>query len=328
MKMKYLIKIFIGVFVFMMTNLAELNAADQGDCGQNCWYTYKDGTITFSVKDENNPTPAIISKTITNYSLSGSIKDVIINEGITEVYQNGSADYIIQSIGTPGGKLVIPSTMTSFGDRSTFSLPFDTVEINSKNMSFGISGLAFTTNATPTIVMQADANITFDSQLQYVPGQGKWFLPASINIACKGNPDICLSKFGNSLNNMDKTAIHADYYSEMDSNQNITLQYFDDGYGVLNAQGFYDIYDFNDQFIEYSNLARTEIYDQSGTLLEKHDSNGNLLNSYSHHPDGSVSIFDSNGKLIGITGKRIFTVDEATALVSGKGNNTFILKYR
>ena len=37
--------------------------------------------------------------------------------------------------------------------------------------------------------------------------------------------------------------------------------------------------------------------------------------------------YDANGKLIGLKGKRIFTIDEATALVQNN-KNTFTLKYR
>lgn len=44
--------------------------------------------------------------------------------------------------------------------------------------------------------------------------------------------------------------------------------------------------------------------------------------------DGSVYQYDKEGKLIAITGKRIYTVEEATALVRPKGKNTFSIRYR
>lgn len=68
--------------------------------------------------------------------------------------------------------------------------------------------------------------------------------------------------------------------------------------------------------------------DSNGNTLATYDSNGNLLTSYAYHDDGSVSTYDASGKLIALQGKKIFSVDEATALVSGNGKNKFTIKYR
>ena len=71
-------------------------------------------------------------------------------------------------------------------------------------------------------------------------------------------------------------------------------------------------------------------YDDNAHMIGKniYDNQGNLLKQYVYQSDGSISVYDQFGKLIGLQGKRILTVDEVTALVSGKGNNTFKLRYR
>ncbi len=66
--------------------------------------------------------------------------------------------------------------------------------------------------------------------------------------------------------------------------------------------------------------------DEEGYPLMVYDGYGQIKKAYAYNPDGSVAIYDKDGKLISLTGKRIFTVEEASSLVTGK--NTFKLKYR
>ncbi len=61
-------------------------------------------------------------------------------------------------------------------------------------------------------------------------------------------------------------------------------------------------------------------------ILAKYDAHGNLMYTYEYNSDGSAKYYDAHGKLIGFKNKRIYTVDEAMMVVSGK--NTFKLKYR
>lgn len=67
-------------------------------------------------------------------------------------------------------------------------------------------------------------------------------------------------------------------------------------------------------------------YDANGRLMEKYDGR-TLLEKYVYNSDGSVTTYGANGQIIGIQGKRIYTIDEATALVKNN-KNTFTLKYR
>ncbi len=67
--------------------------------------------------------------------------------------------------------------------------------------------------------------------------------------------------------------------------------------------------------------------DENGKVLATYDGNGRILSKYLYDTDGSISIYNANGKLIGLQGKRILSVEEATALVKNN-KNTFKIKYR
>ena len=69
--------------------------------------------------------------------------------------------------------------------------------------------------------------------------------------------------------------------------------------------------------------------DENGKIIGRYeyDADGNLKQYTQQKDDGSLYSYDKNGKLIGIEGKRIFTVEEASALVKDN-KNTFKLKYR
>ena len=297
---------------------AQAFAADSGSCGENCVYSYDPSTQTLTYTGTGPNGSGVISKTSVNYGLSGTVKNAIISEGITEVVFPGNTHTILRDMGTSDGKLVIPSTMTSFGNDTAARLGFGTVEINSKNISFNYSSISFKNVANAAIILSADANITMDDNAFYWPWAGDLSLPTTLNIACKGNPDTCLLKFGNALNRMNQNNIHADYYEERDENGNLTLQYHDNGYYKYDTEG---------NITERWNLDGTEQYDSKGNVIGKYDEKGNMLKSFVYGDDGSVSIYDASGKLIGLQGKRILTVDEASALVKDN-KNTFTLKYR
>ena len=79
--------------------------------------------------------------------------------------------------------------------------------------------------------------------------------------------------------------------------------------------------------IEYGEDNSFTVYNKNGEIIGKWDSHGDVIARYVKGSDGSTSIYDKFGKLIGLQGKRILTVDEATALVKDN-KNTFKLKYR
>ena len=79
--------------------------------------------------------------------------------------------------------------------------------------------------------------------------------------------------------------------------------------------------------IEYGEDNSFTVYNKNGEITGKWDSHGDVIARYVKGSDGSVSIYDKFGKLVGIQGKRILSVDEASALVKNN-KNTFTLKYR
>ena len=71
----------------------------------------------------------------------------------------------------------------------------------------------------------------------------------------------------------------------------------------------------------------SETYDANGNVLAKYSKSGDLLAQYVYEDDGSITIYDGKGNIIGFKDKRIYTVEEATKVVKPQGN-TFTLRYR
>lgn len=74
------------------------------------------------------------------------------------------------------------------------------------------------------------------------------------------------------------------------------------------------------------------VYDTDGNIKEvfkSYDdfSEGKVFAKYTKNNDGSYTLRNADGKLIGFKGKRIYTVEEATLLAKPNGN-TFKLRYR
>ena len=109
-------------------------------------------------------------------------------------------------------------------------------------------------------------------------------------------------------------------YYVYDSNGNVDEIY--DNYQNFSDSVKKDVSERLSQKDENENIVT---YDENGRIVAQY-SNTSGLTKYAYNSDGSISIYDKNGKLIGLKGKRILTVDEASSLVSGK--NTFTLRYR
>ena len=70
------------------------------------------------------------------------------------------------------------------------------------------------------------------------------------------------------------------------------------------------------------------IMDKNGTLLAKYGENGKLLARYAHNPDGSIGVYDANGKLTGLKNAREITPVQAAELVRPGKNNTVTLTFK
>ena len=193
--------------------------------------------------------------------------------------------------GAGGGTVKIDNSVTSINGPFWGDARFSTFDIDSTN---------FTTNCRDFNV----SNIT----LIIPPQEGKlsWatFTDSAggsvinnLNIQCKGDIVECAKSMDSAL----RPLINNNKNLNMTDAQGNTVSWDQNGFSISDAKG---------------NLQAT--YDRSG----------NVLLSCVYGSDGSVMTYDKNGKLIDVRGKRILTVDEATALVHGDGKNTFKLKYR
>ncbi len=278
-----------------LANCLQAFAGDTGSCGTNCVYTYSNGTLTYSVADANsNNGKGKITISNYYYGIDDTIENIIVNEGITSVEISDHSGFI--NVGTANGKLVLPDNFTT-GINSMWGLGFGTIEFGN-NVTIGAGSFRFNDDADVTLVMNADANITFDDGAMDYYATSK--SPNSIHIACKGDPDSCYDKFSNVRNKRNPGNVTYDYYQEEDSEGNVIL-YNDTGYSK---------------------------YDSDGNIIAKYDVNDHLLTQYRYATDGSVAIYDANGKLIGLQGKRIYTIDEATQLLGSNNKNTFSIRYR
>ena len=279
--------------VILLLTTKNTFAQISGECGANCIYTYSDGTLIYSVADSNaNNGKGLITISNYHYGIDGVVNNIIVNDGITGVNLDHNGDHSgFENVGTANGKLILPNNFTT-GTNSMYGLGFGTIEFGD-NVTIGLGSFRFKEDANVTLVMSPDSNITFsdDAMAYYQTSKS----PNSIHIACKGNAQTCYDKFSNVINKRNPGNVTWGYYEETDTNGN-TIKYTDEG---------------------------CIKYDSTGNIVGQYDLKGNIF----YASDGSVYTYDKNGKLVDIRGKRIFTVDEATALVQNN-KNTFTLKYR
>jgi len=288
----------------------SVRAADTGDCGPNCRYSYDSSTHTLTYTGTGENGAGIINIPNTYYELSGTIKNMIIEEGITDILR-GQASALQGGEGT--GKLVLPSTLQNLNFGSVFDLNFKEIEINSTQLSVAQAGFRLAGASNPTVIMSANANISFDNRAFEIARD----YPASLTIACKGKPETCLEKFGNSLNNMTGT-ITANYYEERDKNGKLTLKYNDTGYETYDANG--------NVAASYTLGGKLMAqYDTKGNVIARYDENGTMR--YAKDENGSSYSFDANGNLSGMTKRGPFTIPEANALTKDGPVNTVTITW-
>ena len=274
-------------------------------CGTNCTYT---------IDDKGN----------LNITGTGSVKD--------SAFQ-GNKDIISANIGYG---------ITSLG-RSSFDGTSNMTSVNIPNSVTGYGLFVFqgssvnTIKIPPTsgidlsIVMNSPNihNLILPEGLSYLGGPG---VIGSSGISNFVIPDSVKSSNGtyNSTNKQNIYCTAVQISNNICSN-NVTryekdpqgnyITYNSDG-TIQKIFGGWD--DFNDMKI-ISGIYEQK--DENGKTIAKYKGNGSLLSKYSYKDDGSTFIYDANGKLIGIHGKRILTIDEATSLVNGN-KNTFSIRYR
>ena len=93
--------------------------------------------------------------------------------------------------------------------------------------------------------------------------------------------------------------------------------------GITQYVGSFNLMEGKEEFNEYNS---------DGKLIAKYSSDG-TFKTYSYAPNGDYTIYDENGKSLGNfmengEKRRIYHVDEAVAVVSKNGKNTFSIKYK
>ncbi len=275
----------------MRTVVASSETTGQ-KCGNDCYWTvYSDGTLDITgsgrMKDLN---PYVV----------WNAESYVKNPGDRYVTTQPWGEYFKQI-----SKINISDDITYIANRAFFGMNNKEVNFgeNSKLQSMGSFAFAGTPADSlimPKLISQLPDNNWINARQRYCTLAQKSMCGKNALIYEKkgelyfitdqeGNLKQVYEEYQNFADNVKKPAEERDYYKS-DDKGNITL------------------------------------YDHTGKILGKYNLNGNLLEKYSYSEDGSISVYDLNGKLIGLLGKRILSVDEATALVSGK--NTFKLKYR
>ncbi len=296
-------------------------------CGDNCtWTLDSDGNLTVSGEGAmyNYSHPGFNQNETSWspwYKLNEDIHNVVIENGITAIGQwafkstNATSIEIPSSVQTLGygfaessavKNLHIPDTVTSLGGAFCHACPnLENLYLSQNISTIGSHSFTFNTANIDTVVIPPNATLT-----GYMGGIGYiTTYCTSEQISTCGNNSVLYEKKGN-------------LYYVYDNEGNISEIY--GGYenfnkNVLKAPDERDTYNINDD-------GSVSIMDSKGTMIAQYSADGGLLKQYDYNSDGSVSIYDANGKLISLKGKRIFTVEEATALVSGK--NTFSIRYR
>ena len=310
------------------------------DCNGKCTWTYDSEaeggpSLVFTAKDGSSGNLEIKNNYYRFYGVNGGYnlnlqpKNVTIGEGITTITPGGRAP--LENLGVGGGKLTLPSTLTEWQCGSSWGMSFATIEINSEELTIGKGAIR---NNSPTgvttIIMPASEKIVFDDKALNSDGgsAGRPFTQ-TLNIQCKGAKSACDKSLAGVKATIEANGgtYKSDYYQEKDKNNNVTLQYFDDGYRSLNEKGFYDVYDFSNKIVGYSNLRGNEIYDQSGNLIERYDENGNMLDGKQTRADGLIATL-KDGKIVGLKKNSVFNLTEVTELLKNDNSNTVTLTFK
>ena len=302
--MKKILKIYIGVFVLTIVyclgaQAQEITLQEGQECGTNCVYTY----------DSENK----------HWLKTGSDCD----GKCTYYYDTATQNMTIKPNNGVSGDLNIKNSYKDYnlGPVKDFIIEEGITAVDHWGQSrFPLIGTGTLYLPSTLQAMGANSSLfssftTIDSKSGYNPfscfrcmnssklttlilnpvdgvvfGSGWRENSKGLNVLCRGAVSMC------------QTMVQAnsyEYYVETDSDGN-TIKYNDRGYVK---------------------------YDPSGNIIGEYDLKNKLLVQYLYNSDGSLAIYDNKGKLIGLKGKKIFTVEEATALVRN-GKNTFKLKYR
>ncbi len=186
--------------------------------------------------------------------------------------------------------LIIEEGITGVGTNAFWNVSTVTsLELPNSFQTISPDGLDFNDYSNPVekFIIGENSNLITD-----IP------MASNVTVVCKGDVEVCRKS---------KSSIF--------TSKNVTATFTD------------ELRDENGNLLQKWSANGSETYDANGNILAKYSKSGDLLAQYVYESDGSTTIYDGKGNIIGFKGKRIYTVDEATKVASPKGN-TFSIKYR
>jgi len=236
----------------------SVDGCDDGTGNKKCRIEYKqivqaDNSVTYDVivKPKDGAMGNIELKNHDVKYYVDSVRNLTIEDGITEL-----GALAISAYGS--GTLKLPSTLTTMSGAAIYSVGFTTIDVSDvKNLqSSGVGytiaagntiGIAGAYNLQNLIVSEEGSSITFGYSYEHQ------FPSGTVNIQCKGDPDVCEGKVSYPATATwlpEDFDLEADYYVKKDSNGNI-IESWDENGGYL--------------------------YDSGGNLVRQIDGNGNVL---------------------------------------------------
>ena len=301
----------------------SVRAADTGSCGTNCIYTYENGTLTYSVADPTqNNGEAIVSTKSYEYGLSGSINNIVVEEGIVSINKR-------DAMRCTNCHVTFPKSLSYVGQYSLRAV-HGVVELNSNVHNLVAYSLMVQGDAT--LIMPAISDITIADNFSYDGNAAV----GRLNVVCKGDASVCATalegKFswynqkGGSFNVSNILYDSEGKKLQEWANDGSSVKYDPEGNVVekYNTDGnIAEKYDSKGNTIAtYSeNGKQTASYNYSagGKLLSAntYDSEGNVNGSYTYDAGGNLVSAYQNGKAVYL--RKRYTIPEADAATQGKG---------
>ncbi len=286
----------------VLAGIATPCGQENGDTDSNCWSCGSDCTARYDSA----------SNTLT---FSGKKTEAI--------YGNyGYQSPWLRDMPTKNlSKIVFAEGMESIADSFSGYTGLSAGEVSLPNSLKEINGGAFYRLSTPNLVIPETVE-KITGNIFYSSGVKRVVIPENTRIYypwVQGDVELTYWPSGTVYCTSSKCGSNALIYEKDGDNY---VVYDKDG-NITQIFGSFENFTANGDVISGSYTKK----DENGKILGKYNGNGELLERYSYASDGSVAIYDKDGKLIGLQGKRILNVDEASALVKDN-KNTFKLRYR
>ena len=276
-------------------------ALTSGECGTNCSYTLDDNGLLTVYPTVEGQTATMNSLAFdgqyTNSAYASSIKSVNIKPGFTSVPQQAFyACHSLKKLQLPEGITTIGWSAFAYSGLKEIEIPGTVTYINCDAFhdDYSLNKIVF--------------NSTNADKIDIGSYQGD-FRPLNFGmVVCKDCTVEQTQALKAKLESVKAQIGSVQIYEHADNGDTL-------------------IKDINGNYIGGFDIKGNKLdVDLQGRITGIYDSNNVLIQSYAYGSDGSITTYDKNGKLVDIRGKRIFTVEEASSLVTGK--NTFTIRYR